>query len=292
MQPRKFSRKSFYHALEPFQARRGYDKAIGIFLTALIISNIVAVVLETVPSLFRNYHNFFVGFEVFSVIVFTLEYFMRIWTAPEGDDSRPIISRLKFMVSPFAVIDLLAILPFFLPLFITIDLRYLRALRLFRIVRIFKLGRYSKSMRLLSYVFRERAPDLIVAFSVGLVLLVVSATSMYFFEHEAQPEAFSSIPAAMWWAIATLTTVGYGDIYPITVGGKVFGSMVAVIGVGLVAIPTGILGAGLVEAIEETKRQEREQEEKEKARFEKAYKQEGEKCPHCGEALHSEKKSA
>jgi voltage-gated potassium channel len=239
------------------------------------------VILETVPSLFNAYHDWFMGFEVFSVIVFTLEYGMRIWTAPEGADKRPFMSRVKYVLSPFAFVDLLAILPFYLPLFVNIDLRYLRALRLFRIIRIFKLGRYSKSMRLLSYVFRERAPDLIVAFSVGLILLVVSATSMYFFEHDAQPEAFSSIPAAMWWAIATLTTVGYGDIYPITVGGKVFGSFVAVIGVGLVAIPTGILGAGLVEAIEETKRQEA----KEKASLEFAYELDANTCPHCREKL-------
>lgn len=267
MGPRKFSRQSFYHALEPFQARRQSDRVIGLFLTVLILLNIVAVVLETVKSLESQYHYYFVAFDTFSVVVFTLEYFTRIWIAPEGGDSRPIVSRIKYVFTPFAIIDLLAILPFYLPLFITIDLRYLRALRLFRIVRIFKLGRYSKSMQLLSHVFRERSADLVVAFSVGLVLLIVSSTSMYFFEHEAQPEAFSSIPAAMWWAIATLTTVGYGDVYPITLGGKVFGSFVAVLGVGLVAIPTGILGAGLVEAIEASKASEEKL------------------CPHCGENL-------
>lgn len=253
MNLRKFTRKSIYYSLESDQAKRRDDRIIGTFLSTLILLNILAVILETVESIKAQYGVMIEVFEVFSVAVFTVEYVIRLWASVEKEAGQPIISRLKFALSPMAIIDLLAIMPFYLPLFVQIDLRYLRALRLMRIVRILKLGRYSKSLKLLTHVLKDKMPDLIVTASVGFVLLTVSASAMYFFENKAQPEVFSSIPAAMWWAVSTLTTVGYGDVFPITMGGKIFGSFVAVLGVGLIAIPAGILGAGLIEAIEGVK---------------------------------------
>lgn len=253
MNYRQFTRKSLYHALGPFQARRHADRVIGLFLTILIILNVIAVILETVESIRLQHESLFYYFEVFSVAIFTLEYFIRIWVSVEGREKRKTIARLKFMFTPLAIIDLAAVLPFFIPLFFNVDLRYLRALRLIRIARVFKLGRHSKSLKFIGKVIKNKAPDLMVTTGVGMILLVVSSSAMYFFEHDIQPEVFSSIPAAMWWAVSTLTTVGYGDIYPITVGGKIFGSFVSFLGVGLIAVPTSILGSGLIEGLDKTK---------------------------------------
>lgn len=262
MDLRRYSRKSMFHALEPFKARRKSDRSLGVFLTLLISLNLLAVILETVESIYTDYEPYFIFFEVFSVSVFSLEYLLRVWVSAE-DYKKSKWPRLKFIFSPMAIIDLMAVIPFFLPLFFHVDLRSLRALRLFRIVRVFKLGRYSRSLRLLGKVLNDRTPDLVVTTSAGMILVSISASIMYFFEHEAQPEVFSSIPAAMWWAVSTLTTVGYGDVYPITIGGKIFGSFVALLGIGLIAAPAGILGAGLMEEFDSRRRPK-------------------EKCPHCG----------
>ena len=140
----------------------------------------------------------------------------------EGPDKHPIRARIKYITSPMALVDILAILPFYLPLFVQVDLRYLRALRLFRMVRILKLGRYSKSMKKLGEVFHDKAPDLVITTVVGVVLLTFSAGGMYYFEHKAQPEVFSSIPAAMWWAISTLTHCGLWRRLPHYCGRKGF----------------------------------------------------------------------
>lgn len=259
--------------MESGAAKRSYDRLFGGFLSTLIVLNVLAVVLETVQSLNSQYQEFFHWFDVASVTIFSVEYLIRLWVSVEGADKRPLVSRLKFMVTPMAIIDLLAILPFFLPLIFQVDLRFLRAMRLFRVVRVLKLGRYSKSMRILGAVLRDKTPDLIVTVTVGLVLLTISASAMYFFEHQVQPEVFSSIPAAMWWAVSTLTTVGYGDVYPITTGGKIFGSVVAMLGVGLIALPAGILGAGLIESLDKSRDR----------RF---------RCPHCGKGIEIEEKKA
>jgi len=232
------------------------------FITVLIAANVAAVMLSTVDSLAAQYGWFFYTFELFSVIVFTAEYLGRVWSAVQSPAyTTPIAGRLSFMKRPFLVIDLLAILPFYFGAFF-IDLRFLRALRLFRFFRLFKLARYSESMRKFGRVLRNKKEDLLIGIASTTIILIVASSLMYFVERSAQPEAFSSIPAALWWGAVTLTTVGYGDVYPVTPLGRALGVVIAVLGIGLFALPASILASGFVDEISTT-----------------------ETCPYCGEEL-------
>ncbi|WP_049970460.1 ion transporter [Haladaptatus cibarius] len=234
---------------------------IDSFILALIVANVASVILETVEPLYAAYQTEFYLFELASVVIFSIEYFGRLWAATEHPEyQHPIWGRLRYATSSFMIIDLLAILPFFLGVFF--DLRFLRMFRLLRFLRLFKLARYSRSMRLFVTVITDKKEDFLVASSVGGILLLFSSSLMYFVEHEAQPEVFSSILAAMWWGVVTLTTVGYGDVHPVTPLGKLLGAVVAVIGIGLFALPASILASGFVE----------------ESQHETKY-----ACPHCGE---------
>jgi len=227
-----------------------YNKTLNLFIFTLIILNVLAVILETVNSLSSRYSGYFRTFEVFSVAVFSVEYILRVWYCTSMEKySRPLTGRLSYMASPLAVVDLLAILPFYLPMFIKLDLRFLRAIRLFRIFRLLKISRYTDSLAVLVRVVKSKKEELFITAFFGIVMIIIASCLMYLTENEAQPGVFSSIPATMWWCIATLTTVGYGDIYPITPLGKTLGSFIAFLGIGLFALPTGILGAGFVEEI-------------------------------------------
>ncbi|MFQ5754431.1 MAG: ion transporter, partial [bacterium] len=242
------------------------SKIFDLFIMTLISLNVIAVVLETVKSLASKYSDFFTTFEVISVVVFTLEYVLRLWTCTSKKEfSKSVVGRIRFALTPIVLIDLMAILPFYLPMLIKLDLRFLRALRLFRLFRMFKLARYSESMQTLGYVFREKKEELIITIFAVLLLLVFTSSLMYFIENQGQPDAFSSIPAAMWWGVATLTTVGYGDIYPLTPIGKLLGAMIAILGVGLFALPAGILASGFASVIQK--------------------RQSGRICPHCGKTI-------
>lgn len=231
-----------------------FSRLIDYCLIALITASVLAVVLESMSSLEAQYRTFFYGFEVFTVAIFTIEYLLRVWTAPEASTSAAgkngaASSRLKFIFSFHAVVDLLAILPFYL---LTLgllggpDMRFLRAIRLLRVL---KLTRYSAALNMLIATFIENGRALSAAFSVLLIVMLLAASGIYYFERVAQPLDFGSIPAAMWWAFATLTTVGYGDVTPITVGGKIFGAIITVIGLGMVALPTGILASGFAQQL-------------------------------------------
>jgi voltage-gated potassium channel len=167
-------------------------------------------------------------------------------------------------MTPLAVVDLFAILPFYLP-FTGIDLRFLRIMRMMRIFRVAKLGRYSQSLQMLQRVIMIKKEQLICSLFILLLLVIVAASMLYYAENGVQPEVFSSIPASMWWAIATLTTVGYGDVYPVTGLGKLMASIIAVLGIGMFALPTGILGAGFVEEMSQRQKPSR--------------------CPHCGKEI-------
>lgn len=222
---------------------------IDVLLITLISLNVIAVVIETLPSLQYKYHSFFFSFEIFSVIVFSIEYLARVWCSVENTDknyAHPLWGRLRYMRTPMAVIDLIVILPPYLGLFLTVDLRFMRVLRL---LRIFKLTRYSSSMSLLLQVLTDEAKSIGAALFLLCMLIIMASCLTYLAEHEAQPDAFSSIPAAMWWAIITMTSVGYGDVTPITVMGKVLASVISIISIGIVAIPAGILASGFSEAI-------------------------------------------
>ncbi len=242
-----------------------------IFILSLIFLNVSAVILETVvvqdtPDSAQNglWHDLFWIFEIFSVTIFSIEYLLRFWSCTSDPRfEHPIWGRLKYVFTPSAIIDLVAIAPSILLLHL--DTRSVRALRLLRLFRLAKTGRYYRSVRLLGRVFFSRKEELTITFSLLLFMLVITSTLMYFVEHDAQPEAFSSIPATMWWAVATLTTVGYGDVAPITGLGRLVGAIVAIIGIGLFALPTSILGSGF---LEEFQRQDAKK-----------------CCPHCGERL-------
>jgi voltage-gated potassium channel len=225
------------------------SRAVDICILSLIFLNVLAVILGSVPSIQKRFSSAFSAFELFSVVVFTIEYLGRLWSCVvDGRYRRPILGRLRFASTPLVIIDLGAILPFYL-LFLGVDFRFVRAFRLLRIIRLAKVGRYYTSFRLILDVFKEKKEELVLTLVMLFLLLVVSACALYYVEHPAQPEAFSSIPASMWWSAATLTTVGYGDVVPITAFGKIIASAIGILGIGMLALPTGILGSGFVEQI-------------------------------------------
>jgi voltage-gated potassium channel len=243
---------------------------VNILLASLILLNVTAVVLETVESLAKRWQRELDLFDGVSIIIFTIEYALRLWSCTaDARYTRPIRGRVAFALKPMAIIDLLAIAPYYLSAFFALDLRVLRALRLYRMVRVFKLGRYSESLRILGCVLVAKRGELASTLFALILLLVVTSSLMYFAEHETQPQQFSSIPAAMWWGVATLTTVGYGDLCPQTIPGKLLGSIVAILGIGLFALPAGILGSGFVAHLQQRR----------KAPL---------RCPHCGREISSE----
>lgn len=247
-------RAATYRVLDNGPDRSMSSRVVDFFLVSLIIASIVAVILESIEGLELRYETWFYWIEVFTVAVFTVEYVLRVWSSVEdpayaGKNGASPFVRLRFIFTPYALIDLIAILPFYLVtfgLFGGVDMRFLRAVRLLRIL---KLTRYSSAFDMLIACCRENIRSLGAAFFVLLTVMLLAASGMYFFERETQPVAFNSIPAAMWWAFATLTTVGYGDVTPITAGGKVFGALITVIGVGMVALPTGILASGYAQQL-------------------------------------------
>ena len=215
------------------------SRYFAFFIQALILVSIVTFSVETIPNLKPSTKTILYVVEVFCVIVFTIEYLLRIYVA----DSKP-----KFIFSFFGIIDFLAILPFYLSF--GIDLRSLRALRFLRLFRILKLVRYNKAMNHFTRAIKSAKEEILLFVFITLILIYFSAVGIYYFENEAQPEHFTSIFDSLWWAIITLTTVGYGDVYPITVGGKVFTFFILMIGLGIVAIPTGIISSALTKSVD------------------------------------------
>jgi len=237
-------------------------------MIVLIVANVVAVMLETVAAVQARFGRALFVFECASIAVFTTEYTLRLWACTENPRyARAVAGRLRFAVTPMALIDLLAILPFYLQLFIAADLRFILALRLLRMLRVLKLGRYSAAARTLGRVLRSKREELAVMALVTGIVLVIASGLMYYAEHPHQPEKFSSIPASMWWAVITLTTIGYGDVFPVSPLGQALGGVIAVCGIGLVALPTAIVSAGFAEEV---------------ARRRKA---EARHCPHCGKPV-------
>ena len=213
----------------------------------LITLNVASVFIESF-TLSEEFSKNLKNFEIFSIVIFTLEYILRVWTAPcLYSENSNFKARIKYIFSFMALIDLLAILPFYLPFIITIDLRVLRALRIFRLFRILKFNRYTKAMKNVFKVLKLKSVELISSVFIVIVLMLISSALMYSIEGPAQPEAFENAFSGLWWAIATFTTVGYGDIYPITVAGKILGGVVSLLGIGLVAVPTGIISSGFME---------------------------------------------
>lgn len=261
------AKNRIFEILEVASAGDLPSRMFDVFIMSLISLNVIAVILESVKNLSSQYMLFFRMFEIFSIAIFTIEYFLRLWTCTiDRRFNHPAIGRLRFAVTPLAIVDLMAILPFYLPMIIPLDLRFVRAVRLFRLFRLFKMGRYSESLKTLGNVLKAKKEELLIAVFVVLILLVIASSLMYFVENEVQQQAFSSIPAAMWWGVATLTTVGYGDVYPVTPAGKLLGAIIAILGIGMFALPTGILASGFVEEIQKRRGKRKI-------------------CPHCGKDI-------
>lgn len=250
-----------------------WDKVINIFIIVLIILNVVAVILETVVSIHDKYEDFFFYFDWISVIIFTVEYVLRVWSSNHEEKYKhKVWGRLKYMVSPGALIDLIAIIPSYLHAFIGLDLRVLRMLRLMRLLRLFRLTAYMKSAQMIINVFKKRKNELALSFILAIFLIIIASCIMYFAEHLAiapgeKESKFSSIPATIWWSVVTLTTTGYGDMFPITDLGKVMASLIMLTGVAFFALPAGIITAGFLEEFRKT-------------RVQKTH-----ICPHCGEHI-------
>ena len=250
----KLIRKRLWQILEKGNEKDRVSVYTDIFLITLIILNIIAVILETVDSIYSAYSFYFIIFERSSTFIFLIEYILRVWVSIEDTNKKNKISnfiiRVKYIGSWPAIIDLLAVLSGLLPMIFEIDLRILRALRMLRLL---KFSRYFKVMNLLLGVLKEERQSFLAAMFLLTIAMLIASTGIYIFEKDAQPDKFGSIPEAMWWAVATLTTVGYGDVTPITAMGKIFGALITIIGIGTVALPSGILASGFSDQLKRRK---------------------------------------
>ncbi len=239
-------RACFYSFLEQSNSS-AVARFVSLMLMMLIMCNVVAVILASDSIIYQDLQAAFDGFELFSIIVFSLEYLTRVWVCVENPKYRqPVTGRLKYMVSPMAIVDLVAVLPFYLGIFFNLDTRFLRVLRLFRI---FKLSRHFSAMSILLTVIKNEMATLVSAIFIMLVLIVLASAGMFMVERDAQPTAFGTIPRAMWWATITLSTVGYGDVIPVTVAGKILGVFITILGVGMAALPAGIIASGFTREV-------------------------------------------
>lgn len=230
------------------------------FLVVLIIANATAVAIETVESIYLGNEQAFRVFETASTIVFLFEYLARLWSCVEQEAfTHPLTGRLRWATRPVAFLDLIVIVTFF----IGVDLRFLRLARLFRLLRVLNLDAMAKTYENLKASIAVRKDLLLVSAVLMFIALFSSAALLYLFEHAAQPKMFSSIPATLWWSIVTLATIGYGDMVPVTIAGKICAGFTAIFGVGVFALPTAILTGAVIEAGNKA-----------------------DVCPHCGKARH------
>ena len=246
----------------------GFD----VFIITLICLNVVVLIVETVEEIHEVSPLAFRAFDTISVAIFTVEYVLRVWSCTVDEKyGHPVWGRLRFAVTPVVFIDLLAILPFYVALLAPVgllDLRILRFLRAVRLLaRIARLSRYSSGLRTSVGVIHAKRAELITVVVFLSILLLMASSLMYFAESEAQPDKFANIPQAMWWSIITLTTVGYGDVFPVTAGGRLLAGVIAILGIGLFALPAGILGSGFMEEMNRRRQGPR-------------------RCPHCGGEIH------
>ncbi len=226
------------------QAGRVFDRTIQI----LVVASIIAFPISTLPKLSHLVREILQWFEFIVVVLFTIEYGLRIYVSEH---------RLRFVTSFFGIVDLIAILPYYLG--VALDLRSVRIIRIMRVLRLLKLTRYSRAVQRMHRALTIVREELILFGGVALVVLYLSTVGIYYFERDAQPDTFASIFHSLWWAIATLTTVGYGDAYPVTMGGRLFTFLVLVLGVGVIAVPTSLLASALSQARREDARREAEQ---------------------------------
>ena len=220
-------------------------KVFAFTVQSLIILSLITFSIDTLPNISESTQNILTLIEVITVIIFTLEYILRIYVAE---------NKLKFIFSFYGLIDLLAILPFYISA--TMDLRTLRIFRLLRLFRVLKLVRYNQAISRLHRAFIISKEELMLFSFVALIVLYLSAVGIYYFEHDVQPDKFTSVFHSLWWAVATLTTVGYGDVFPVTVGGKIFTFLILMVGLGIVSVPAGLISSSMTQVREEDTRKE------------------------------------
>lgn len=244
------------------------------FIISLVVLNIISIMIDTsaLPTFLREF--FFIT-EMISVIVFTLEYVLRLWTCTYiNPNEKPLKVRIRYMFSFMATVDLLSILPFYLPFLIPSTLVIFRSLRLMRILRLFKLNRYIDSLKIIALVFKRKKHQLVSCLFILAILILVSSVLIYDVERSAQPDKFEDVASGIWVIITTITTVGYGDVYPVTVPGRVLCAITLILGAASLAIPSGIISAGFVEISNETNKSN-----KGKNACDKKI------CPHCGKQI-------
>lgn len=279
-------KKNIFEIIQPSNEWKTVSRLFDLFIMILILISVVSVFLMTFDEIPYNIRRSLREAECATILVFSLEYILRVWTAdllyPE---QKPWRARLKYVCSPMAIIDLIAILPFYLAMMfrlLTINLVGIRAIRLVRLLRLFKLNRYSDAFQAIMEVFRGKIREILVSLFFVFLLMIIASLLIYYAEHDAQPQQFANAFSGLWWAVATLTTVGYGDIYPITPIGRILGGIIALLGIGMAAVPTGILSAGFVELMEKQKGKDQEENgetEKSEEKTPPNY------CPHCGKKL-------
>lgn len=247
--PQSSLRKTIHLVLER-ELHTKISEFVHYFLMALILLTVVAIVLESDANIYSEYESLFRVLEIISLVVFTIEYFLRVWSSSEVKKYRSFRGKIKYILTPMALVDLMAILPVWFGIFVYRDLMILRTLRL---VRVFKLTRYSRSMNLLIAVMRQESANIFSAFFVLTILILIASTGMHIVEGNFQPKQFGTIPKAIWWATVTLTTVGYGDVVPLSAPGKVFGIVILMSGIGMAALPAGILASGFTKEINRRK---------------------------------------
>ena len=221
---------------------RGHGRIFAWFIQLVIIVSIIDFTVETIPSISPDLRSILWKVEVASIAIFSFELLLRLCFSKKG---------FRYAFTFFGLVDILAILPFYLAL--GVDLRGIRIFRLLRLFRLFKLARYSKAIRRYHIAFRNAREELLLFGATALVIIYLAAVGIHYFEGKAQPELFDSVPKCLWWATTTLTTVGYGDAYPITVGGKLFTFVILAVGLAAVAVPSGIMANALSQAREEMK---------------------------------------
>jgi voltage-gated potassium channel len=241
-------KRRMYEILSGIKSEDRTSIIVNYTIIGFIVLSVISVMIESVEGLSYRYRNTFDVLEVVCIVVFSIEYLLRIWSCTVSSSYRGnIIGRVRYVLTFMALVDLIAILPFYVPVLIGADLRFVRILRVFRLFRLAKLIRYTNALWQMKKVFRAKREHLIITLAAIAIVVVFVSGIMYYVEHDAQPEKYSSIPETMWWAICTMTTVGYGDVFPITTLGKILAGIVSILGLCLFAVPAGIISAGFIE---------------------------------------------
>lgn len=261
-------REAMWNGLEPENGTGRLASWFHGFILWLIAINALAVLLGSMDSIAAAWGPWLDLFEIVSVAIFSLEYLARLYACTADPRyARPIRGRLRYMVTPMALVDLIAVLPLYLSPFVKLDFRMMRILRLARLLRLAKLARYGDSWALILRVLRSKRDELMVSVGLTMIMVLISSTLMYAVEHDVQPDVFPDIPSTMWWAVITLTTVGYGDVAPITPLGRILGAGIAIISVLMIALPTAVFASGFLDELGNKR--------KKAASF----------CPHCGKEI-------